>query len=419
MPPHFGFTARGSKDTAAYVAKHCFKRQNPVENQAALSLAAFARAVSNTNALPPEITPFERGYRILGSTLYAVTNGQERVHAFDGKPIIARELQVVFKIGDPAQVRMLQKYEAQWQDYYHAQRNDGNDDESIEDQLLRTRSAPTSSWLIKFPRTFLDSGTVTSPDTSTTKLYEDAVCTAAIVSSVVTAISTASKVNGTIQPLPSPLGFTLVSYASQIITPFDEEARFGTPDFLEAFPSVRTRIERLQECYGPVPYDVPPIEPQSTLDTLPPLSENCNDIDDVIGEAFDFPQYQSDPFKIKSQLIAYLGGEAGTVKSTVVEALLALAKRWGREGSVETLAFTGAVAFNIHGKTMHSARNLQLNGAEPNSAPSTEMKDRFTRVVFVVIDDISITNQALLGGTDSVSRSMSTTPNKSGDEVSS
>jgi ATP-dependent DNA helicase PIF1 len=117
-------------------------------------------------------------------------------------------------------------------------------------------------------------------------------------------------------------------------------------------------------------------------------------------------------YEIKPQLLGYLGGEAGTGKSTVVDALLAFARLWGREGSVETMAFTGVAAINIKGKTMHSASNLKLNGAESNSAPTIEMKQKFRRVVLCVIDEISITDQSLLGGTDAVSRSMTMTPER-------
>lgn len=136
------------------------------------------------------------------------------------------------------------------------------------------------------------------------------------------------------------------------------------------------------------------------------------DIVDAAGEGAFESQNQTSLYGIKPQLVGYLGGQAGTGKSTVVEALLTMARKWGREGSVETMAFTGAAAINIHGKTMHSSRNLQLNGADPKSAPSSEMKARFSRVVLVVIDEISISPQALLGGTDCVSRSMSASPQK-------
>ncbi|KAE9229345.1 hypothetical protein PF005_g3933 [Phytophthora fragariae] len=67
----------GEKHTAAYVVKYCCRNQNPVENYAALSLAAFAKAAKKTNASPADTTAMERGYRIMGSMLYSVTNGQE------------------------------------------------------------------------------------------------------------------------------------------------------------------------------------------------------------------------------------------------------------------------------------------------------------------------------------------------------
>lgn len=88
------------------------------------------------------------------------------------------------------------------------------------------------------------------------------------------------------------------------------------------------------------------------------------------------------------------------------------ANKWGRAGSVETLAFTGVAAINIKGRTMHSAQNLKLNGTEPNTAPTVQMKMKYSQVVLVIIDEISITDQALLGGTDAVSRSMSRTPER-------
>jgi len=71
------FIFSGAKDTAAYVAKYCFKNQNPVENHIALSLAAFSKAAKKADTLPPETTQMERGYRVLGSMLYSVMNGQE------------------------------------------------------------------------------------------------------------------------------------------------------------------------------------------------------------------------------------------------------------------------------------------------------------------------------------------------------
>lgn len=67
----------GSKEIAVYVVKYCFKNQNPVENNVALSLAAFTKASTKISALPPDTSAMARGFKILGSMLYTVTNGQE------------------------------------------------------------------------------------------------------------------------------------------------------------------------------------------------------------------------------------------------------------------------------------------------------------------------------------------------------
>lgn len=84
-----------------------------------------------------------------------------------------------------------------------------------------------------------------------------------------------------------------------------------------------------------------------------------------------------------------------------------MAEKWGREGSVETLAFTGVAAINIRGRTMHSARNLKVHDKGESYNPSAEMRNRYSRVVLVIIDEISMTDQALLGRTDAVSRELS------------
>ncbi|KAG6970391.1 hypothetical protein JG688_00004883, partial [Phytophthora aleatoria] len=67
----------GVKNIAANVIKYCFKNQNPVENQAALSLIAFAKAAQKANKISSDTSAMEQGYRLLGSMLYTVTNGQE------------------------------------------------------------------------------------------------------------------------------------------------------------------------------------------------------------------------------------------------------------------------------------------------------------------------------------------------------
>lgn len=67
----------GSKHVAAYICKYCMKRQSPVENQLGLSLAAFNKAAERTQTLPIETEPEVRGYKLISSMLYHLTNGQE------------------------------------------------------------------------------------------------------------------------------------------------------------------------------------------------------------------------------------------------------------------------------------------------------------------------------------------------------
>lgn len=598
----------GAKSTAAYVIKYCFKHQNPVENQAALSLAAFAKAVTKSNALPPDTSAMERGYRILGSMLYTVTNGQEIAapmaalyilhetpfwfsHEFvhvnlkvmlqkhddsvevnvsqqadeDTQPslgIIARDnmlekywkrecslesvsfidiceqydctgmkrtsqnstlvgyvpvayckreaakvlvlcgdelpdiasrlerdqidyyytaLLVLFKPhredslfrrsespqesyhsfirrDQSAQSQQMQRFEMQWRDYYGAQRCNDQEKESDEDTLLRTRPPATSNWTPvndvdgvrrdtdesfddSIPYDFLDLSTTTAPDTSTTKLSQDAAHAVNDIPQLQLALHSASTAYNTSERLTLSDDFVCTSYSSQIIRAdvhSNSDEYVGTHRFISQFRDAPTRLERMRECFAPIPHqsrDTPSRWTPKTLPEFPAIAivseafglnfwqhvafevaarhllyAYSQDIASILPEPMLPSDFDRSPYNIKPQLIGYIGGEAGTGKSKVVEALMTFAHLWGREGSVETMAFTGVAAINIKGKTMHSARNLRLNGTEPSTAPTVEMKTKFDRVVLCIIDEISITDQALLGGMDAVSRSMTKTP---------
>ncbi|OWY96601.1 hypothetical protein PHMEG_00033094, partial [Phytophthora megakarya] len=319
-----------------YIVKYCFKRQNPVENQVALSLAAFAKAASKMNCLPADTSPMEKGYKMLGSMLYTLTNGQEvaapmaalyllnespfwfshpfvrvdlwrllqkcsesveisvsqqdigedctggniilsdnslekywkrqpdlenvsfidiceryepskkrkrspqavrantltfvessspKVLVICGKEIpdihdgqdgefdeyyyfavltlfkphrkstllgsaetIISAYRDFLLHGAHRTVQRLQRFESQWQDYYHVERKEEDTTESAEAQILRTRVAATNSWVPDnsndsrqtnavddtIPEDFLDPSTITAPETSTQKLCDDA-----------------------------------------------------------------------------------------------------------------------------------------------------------------------------------------------------------------------------------------------------
>jgi len=360
--------------------------------------------------------------------------------------------------GDADLVCRLQQYETQWKDYYRAKQTDDNDGESEEDVLLRTRPPPTNEWSPAYdmdddtqhnasrhtydiPDDFLDTTTITAPDASTTTLAHNASAIVETIPMLGNAIKAVSGIYKSTDSLSPPPGFDYNDYQSLVVSAMvsaNDEGRMGTDNFIAQFKDAPTRLERLQECFGPVSYRELDGLPRYSADTLPSfpsielvseafqlnfwqhvvfesaarhlLYAYSQDIADALSEPILPLVVNASPYELKPQLIAYLGGEAGTGKSTVVDALLRFASRWGREGSVETLAFTGAAAINIKGRTMHSARNLKINGADPNAAPTTEMKSKFSRVILIAIDEISITDQALLGGTDSVSRALSTKP---------
>lgn len=125
-------------------------------------------------------------------------------------------------------------------------------------------------------------------------------------------------------------------------------------------------------------FDPSSIKPSRTITTF---ASYCSSVIFLSAEVFTFPMPPSaGPYDIKPQMIAYLGGEAGTGKSTVIHAILRFARGWNRPRTVDTMAFTGVAAINIDGKTIHSARNLSVGRRQGNS-PAMEMKQRFQKVV--------------------------------------
>ena len=65
--------------------------------------------------------------------------------------------------------------------------------------------------------------------------------------------------------------------------------------------------------------------------------------------------------QLKSQLIGYVGGEAGTGKSAFVGAILTFATLWGRRATVETMAYMGLAGLNVDGDTIHSQRGINIS----------------------------------------------------------
>jgi len=105
---------------------------------------------------------------------------------------------------------------------------------------------------------------------------------------------------------------------------------------------------------------------------------------------------------IKTQLIGYVGGIAGSGKSSVIAALLTFARLWGRRDTVETVSFTGLASLQIDGTTIHKARALSTYGCVPRD--SEDVKRKVTHVYLTIIDEISMLGQKLCGSADSVTR---------------
>ena len=208
------------------------------------------------------------------------------------------------------------------------------------------------------------------------------------------------------------------------------ESTTGTTEFLRQYVTTQTRLERLGECFTPIPWDNPAEGYTVDVDNLPSFPAIV-----LVSRAFrlNFWQYvrfgkiarhvlysyrqdielasESNPTEpahadLELQLIAYLWGEAGAGNSTVVHALLHFAQLWGRDGFIETLAFTGVAAINVNGKTIHSARNHSIHENQV-ARLSAGIKKHFSCVVLRISDGISTTDQALLGRADAMTSEMS------------
>ena len=96
--------------------------------------------------------------------------------------------------------------------------------------------------------------------------------------------------------------------------------------------------------------------------------------------------------KLIDPLRAYIGGEAGTGKSRIINAVLDFAKAWGKYNPIKTIAPTGIAAIQVRGRTARSFFNIRKNGS--NSRKITD-RDReiFAQVTIILWDEISITSK--------------------------
>jgi ATP-dependent exoDNAse (exonuclease V) alpha subunit len=112
-----------------------------------------------------------------------------------------------------------------------------------------------------------------------------------------------------------------------------------------------------------------------------------------------------DQAEVSDNLVMYLGGEAGTGKSAVIDSIMTCFRLLGREHCVRKGAYMGTAANNIDGITVHSMLSLGLcrdEGQKNKPAPKSEaakqaLQEEFRDVNFLIVDEISMVSCEFLG----------------------
>ena len=125
-----------------------------------------------------------------------------------------------------------------------------------------------------------------------------------------------------------------------------------------------------------------------------------NDYDDDIDRIYANTQYGYAPMPLRvtpRQFSGFLNGAAGTGKSAVIHALLLLAEKWQRPGSIITTAYTGIAAQNCNGQTLHSLLGWKLDGKRFRQRRTAAERDIFNRVRLIIIDEASMISRSMFG----------------------
>ncbi|GMF30591.1 unnamed protein product [Phytophthora lilii] len=296
----------GSKDTAAYVAKYCFKSQNPIENQAALSLAAFTKAASNANALPSDMSDVDRGYRILGSMLYTVTNRHvvaapmAALHILNETPFwFSHEF---VHVNMQSLLRTKSKSVELCVSQQDCVDSNSEQDNIAADNLLdrywkrQSKLESLHSLISARNMATLESRTGhLEPDLEKILLHDAAeafqttstgntVGCWSILPTLQSIIGAAGREYCAANSVSLPNDFHISSYASKIISPntvLNSDECTGTNDFILTFEDTPTRLEHLNEWFDPVAYDGIEVPARWTVETLPKFSKIA-----MVSEAF-------------------------------------------------------------------------------------------------------------------------------------
>lgn len=102
---------------------------------------------------------------------------------------------------------------------------------------------------------------------------------------------------------------------------------------------------------------------------------------------------------VKGPLLMYVGGEGGTGKTRVIQAITELAKRLNVADSMVLCAPTGTAANNINGQTIHSVLNLSFSARGGGDRKKWKMEKHaryWAGKRYLIIDEISMVDLAEL-----------------------
>jgi Helitron helicase-like domain at N-terminus/PIF1-like helicase len=106
------------------------------------------------------------------------------------------------------------------------------------------------------------------------------------------------------------------------------------------------------------------------------------------------------------QFLLYVGGEGGTGKSRIIDAVRLGMGLLGRDREVFVAAYTGNAAKNVEGSTIHTGFNLAVR-KKKNQLPPTELSEVSPRVMalwanktILIIDEVSMVSSKLMDSID-------------------
>ncbi|KAJ3522430.1 hypothetical protein NMY22_g11894 [Coprinellus aureogranulatus] len=157
-------------------------------------------------------------------------------------------------------------------------------------------------------------------------------------------------------------------------------------------PSIRENLDALVD----EPYDPHLVVPEMQHDSVNLDIEKRNAIahqrrlNTLQAKAYNMITDKIIDNEPREPLRLYLGGAAGTGKSTVVESVQQFFEETERGEEIKICAFTGVAAKNINGVTLHSALSLASDTRNRNTQAYQNLVSRWEKVRLLIIDEISM-----------------------------